>query len=91
MKLGFVGLGQMGRPIALNLIKSGARMIVSDVKTDAFPEFSRNGASATTNLVEIAGADIIFLCLPDDKVVQEVLLGEAGVSKRLNRRAIAYD
>ena len=83
MKLGFVGLGQMGRPIALNLLKSGAQLVVSDRSDESFGAFRERGAAATTDVSELADADIIFLCLPNGKIVHEFLLGEDGLIRRL--------
>lgn len=98
MKIGFSGLGQMGRHIALNLLRSGNSLIVCDVRTDTFAEFESAGASVTTRPVELADADIVFLCLPNATVVNEVLFGKAGVMKRLatgktviDLSTIAYD
>jgi 3-hydroxyisobutyrate dehydrogenase-like beta-hydroxyacid dehydrogenase len=79
MKLGFIGLGQMGRYIAHNLLKSGEDLIVSDVKTDFFAEFEVKGATATTEMTVISSADVIFLCLPNSFVVQNVLFGNNGL------------
>lgn len=83
MKLGFVGLGQMGRPIALNLLKSGAQLVVSDRSDESFGTFRERGAGVSTDVYDLADGDIIFLCLPSGKVVQELLLGEAGLIRRL--------
>ena len=74
MKIGFMGLGQMGKHMALNLINCGEEIIVNDLRTDSYPEFAARGAAATTNLNDIAACDIIFLSLPDTKVVKDVLL-----------------
>ena len=83
MTLGFVGLGQMGKPIALNLLRSGADLIVADRDDSRFDAFTGKGARATTRLGELADADIIFLCLPHDGVVRDVLLGADGLLPRL--------
>ena len=91
MKLGFIGLGQMGKHIALNILKSGAELMVNDSRTDSFPEFENKGVRTTTNLLEIVPADIIFLCLPDSNVVQKVLLGEKGIINQLRKGQIVVD
>ena len=83
MKLGFIGLGQMGRPIAHNLLKSGAELMVSNRSDSAFGEFRDKGARSTTDPAELAETDMLFLCLPDTKVVQSILLGEGGLIARL--------
>jgi len=82
MTIGFAGLGQMGRPIALNLLKSGATLAVSDRSSKSFAEFESKGASASTEQATIFDADIVFLCLPHDKAVEEVVAGEGGFLTR---------
>ena len=91
MKLGFIGLGQMGKPMALNILRSGDQLIVYARKTAAFPEFVARGARATTDLAEVAQADIIFLCLPGSQAVQDVVLGEQGLSSYLTAGQIIVD
>ncbi|MCB8815149.1 NAD(P)-dependent oxidoreductase [Desulfosporosinus shakirovi] len=91
MKIGFIGLGQMGKHIALNLLKSGAELTVIDTRADSFLEFEKRGAKTSTNLLEIVPADIIFLCLPDSNVVHKVLLGENGIIHHLRKGQIIVD
>ncbi len=83
MKLGFIGLGQMGRPIALNLLRGGADLTVSDRTEHALDEFREQGAKGTTVPGDLADADIVFLCLPNADIVQKVLCGEDGLLRRL--------
>ena len=91
MKIGFIGLGQMGKHMALNMLKSGNEFIVCDIKTDAFQEFTSKGARATTDLSEVAQADIIFFSLPNTKIVKSVLLGEKGIVKHLRKGQTVVD
>jgi len=91
MKLGFVGLGQMGKHMAINMLRSGAELIVSDMRPDSFPEFESKGARTTGNLLDVVEADIIFLCLPDSRVVRNVILGESGLITRLKEGQILVD
>ncbi|NLC52088.1 MAG: NAD(P)-dependent oxidoreductase [Firmicutes bacterium] len=92
MKVGFIGLGQMGRHIAMNLLKkSGVELIVSDIRTDTFAEFEKQGAMTTTDSAAVAQAEIIFLSLPNSKVVKDVLLGERGIIKSLREGQIVVD
>ncbi len=91
MKLGFIGLGQMGKHIAMNMLKSGAELMVNDTRTDHFSAFKEKGAQTTTELLEIVPADIIFLCLPDSTIVQKVLLGDKGLVKHLRKGQIVVD
>jgi 3-hydroxyisobutyrate dehydrogenase-like beta-hydroxyacid dehydrogenase len=91
MKLGFVGLGQMGRPIAHNLLKSGAELLVNDRNDRWFAEFRSKGARGTTDPAELASADMIFLCLPNTQVVQSILLGQNGLAERLHQGQTVVD
>lgn len=91
MKIGFIGLGQMGKPMAFNLLKCGEKVIVNDIQATAFPEFEKKGAGTTTKLQDMAQCDIIFLSLPDTKVVKMVLLGENGLLGSLKKGQIVAD
>ena len=73
MKLAFVGLGAMGKHMALNLAKSGELRLVSARTGRAFPEFEERGIRTTTDAAEAAEADVIFLCLPDTAVVSDTV------------------
>lgn len=81
----------MGKHIAVNLLKSGKELIVSDIRTDHFLEFEQRGALATQDLSEIAKRDIIFLSLPNSQIVYNVLLGEKGLIHHLTRGQIIVD
>jgi 3-hydroxyisobutyrate dehydrogenase-like beta-hydroxyacid dehydrogenase len=91
MKLGFVGLGQMGKPIALNLLKSKADLVVVDRTEQVFDEFRQRGARASISVLDVADSDLIFLCLPNGKVVQDIVLGEKGLIDRLNSGQTVVD
>ena len=80
-EIGFVGLGQMGKHMALNLRKSGAQLTVGARNPTSFAEFEKHGVRATTNLIELARSDILFLSLPNGDVVKDVLFGDAGVAR----------
>lgn len=75
MSIAFIGLGTMGKYMALNLIKSGELIVVSDVVDKAFAEFTEKGVAATTAAAGTAKADVIFLSLPNTEIVQNVIGG----------------
>jgi 3-hydroxyisobutyrate dehydrogenase-like beta-hydroxyacid dehydrogenase len=92
MQLGFIGLGQMGKPIALNLLNSGASLVVMDRSPHAFAEFEARGARTATGLDDdLTAADILFLCLPNAQTVQATLVGEAGLLAKLKPGQIVVD
>jgi 2-hydroxy-3-oxopropionate reductase len=83
MKVGFIGLGIMGAPMALNLLKAGHMMFVQ-TRSKLPQDLVEGGATVCTNAEEVAKrADVIFTMLPDTPNVQEVLLGEHGVAAGL--------
>jgi len=83
MKIGFVGLGQMGRPIAHNLLKDGDELIVIDRTESSFAEFQSRGVGTSTDAKALAPCEMIFLCLPNDKVVRSFLFGDEGLVAHL--------
>lgn len=91
MKIGFVGLGQMGKHMAMNLAKCGEELIVNDIQTSSFEEFAKRGIHATTNLQEITQCHLIFLSLPNSAAVKSVLLGKDGLLGGLKKEQIVAD
>ncbi len=89
--IGFVGLGQMGKHMAKNLMGPDVSLIVTDLSQEHFAAYRKAGAKATANLKEIAEADIIFLSLPGDNAVKAVLLGEKGLLPLLRKGQIVVD
>ncbi|MDR3561120.1 MAG: NAD(P)-dependent oxidoreductase [Negativicutes bacterium] len=83
MRISFVGLGQMGKPMAMNMLKSGAELTVSSRSGKTYAEFEKAGVRTTSDLAVIAESEIIFLCLTDGKFLQQYLMGENGLVKYL--------
>lgn len=91
MKLAFVGLGQMGRHMAANLASGQDDLIAVGRNPDPFPALQARGARTSTVVGDAAGADVIFLCLPDAEAVAGVLLGEGGIADRLAPGQVVVD
>lgn len=80
MRLGFVGVGNMGGPMAANLLRAGHEMKVTDLRREAAAELIANGASWVDSAAEAAaGSEVTFLSLPKPPDVEKVVLGDAGV------------
>jgi 3-hydroxyisobutyrate dehydrogenase-like beta-hydroxyacid dehydrogenase len=79
MKIGFVGLGQMGKPMAMNMLKSGEAVTVCDVSSASFSEFEANGAKTTTAVRDLADTDVVFVSLPNGRIVKAALTGNDGL------------
>lgn len=90
-KIGFIGLGIMGSPMALNLMRAGNKLFThTRGKT---PDILHEGGATlcTTNKGVAERADIIFIMVPDTPQVQEVLLGDNGVVQGLTPGKIVVD
>jgi 3-hydroxyisobutyrate dehydrogenase-like beta-hydroxyacid dehydrogenase len=95
LHISIIGLGKMGRPIALHLARKGdgARQKISaiDGHSAAIAGLSAPGLEATVDRGALRGAQILFLCLPDGDVVEDALFGDEGVSSLLAPDAIVVD
>ena len=80
MKIGFIGLGNMGGPMALNLIKAGHTLTVFDVRKDAAKPHLAAGAKWADDVASVTrGAEIIMTSLPGPPEVEAVALGPGGI------------
>ncbi|HEX5080171.1 MAG TPA: 3-hydroxyisobutyrate dehydrogenase [Geminicoccaceae bacterium] len=78
-RIGFIGLGNMGLPMARNLLAAGHRVTAFDVARSAVEAAATAGASAARSLAEaVAGAEAVITMLPEGRQVREVYLGEGG-------------
>ena len=92
MKIGFVGLGIMGKPMAKNLISAGYDLIVYDRNSQAVKEVAAAGATAANSVVEVAAAaDVFFTMLPNSPHVKDVLFGEGNAISTLRSGATVID
>ena len=93
MKIGFVGLGVMGYPMAGHLQTAGHQVTVYNrtaTKAEAWVE-QHGGASAATPREAASGADLVCLCVGNDDDVRSVVLGEEGILAGLSAGAIVVD
>lgn len=92
MKVGFIGLGIMGKPMAKNLIKAGYELIVNDHNQDHVQELVALGAEAGKNGADIATkADVIITMVPNSPHVRSVCLGEGGIVETGNENTVVID
>lgn len=92
MKIGFIGLGIMGKPMAKNLLKAGKSVVVFDVVKEPVEEVVRAGAEAAASPKDVAaGTDVIITMLPNSPHVRDVLCGTNGVLEGLSAGKIVVD
>ena len=92
MKIGFIGLGIMGKPMAKNLLKAGYELVVYDVTAAPVDEVVKAGAKAGSSPKDVAAqADLIITMLPNSPHVKEAVLGKGGVIEGARKGAILAD
>ena len=81
MKVAFIGVGNMGKPMAANIVKGGHELFVLDSDTaHASAVAAEIGAKALSHVSELTNVDVIVTMLPDGKVVRAVALGDRGIA-----------
>lgn len=91
-KIGFIGLGNMGLPMAQNLIKAHHHVEGLDMSAAAVEKLKSAGGSAAANAKELAsGSDVIVTMLPSGKEVREVYLGADGIIDNAKAGALLID
>lgn len=93
MKIGFIGLGNMGGPMALNLVKAGHQLSVFDLVPASVQKLTEAGAKAFASPAEVAAQDIDMLVtmLPASAHVRSVYLGENGILSTVKNTVLLID
>ncbi|WP_312931447.1 2-hydroxy-3-oxopropionate reductase [Pseudomonas sp.] len=91
-KIGFIGTGIMGKPMAHNLLKAGHDLFVSEHHSKAPADLTEAGAVALANPKEVAQeADFIIVIVPDTPQVESVLFDTDGIAEGLSANKIVID
>jgi 2-hydroxy-3-oxopropionate reductase len=92
MKVGFIGLGIMGKPMAKNMIKAGYDLIVFDLNKASVMEVVSAGADEANSIRELSAAsEVIITMLPNSPQVKAVVLGEGGVIETAKAGTVLID
>ena len=83
MKIGLIGLGIMGKPMAKNLLKAGYELVVNDRNEANVAEIVAAGAASATQPEIGETCDVVLTMLPNSPQVKEVMLGEDGVAAHM--------
>ena len=83
MKIGLIGLGIMGKPMAKNMLKAGYDLTVNDLNQAAVDEIVACGAKAATNNEIGEQCDLVMTMVPNSPQVKAVMLGEDGVAAHM--------
>ncbi len=92
MRVGFIGLGNMGGPMAGFVAKAGFALVVHDLRRDAAAPLLERGAVWADSPRDVASeCDVICVCVPGPPEMRAVMLGAAGVIEGLRRGAVVID
>jgi 2-hydroxy-3-oxopropionate reductase len=92
MNIGFIGLGIMGKPMALNLLKGGHQLWVHGRRPETMKPLTEAGATGCASPEEVAAnADIVFIIVSDTPDVEQVVLGERGVIHGVRHGSVVVD
>jgi 2-hydroxy-3-oxopropionate reductase len=92
LKVGYIGLGLMGKSIARNILKAGFPLVVHNRSQTSVDELVREGATAANSPAEVAAqVDVVFTNLPDSPDVEKVALGEKGIIEGAHQGLIFVD
>ena len=92
MKIGFIGLGIMGKPMARNLLRSGHELTVFDIVKEAMDNVVAAGATAAASPKEVSGScGCIITMLPNSPHVKDVILGKSGVLEGTKSGSVLID
>src|ERR1700675_4741330 len=91
-KLGFVGIGYMGRPIAQRLLEAGFKLTVYDRDRSKAEELVPYGATTAESVLELSSScDVVLSCLPTDEAVLNIYRGPHGAFATAHRGALIID
>lgn len=91
-KIGFIGLGNMGGPMAANLVKAGHQVTVFDLSDEAVAHLVSLGAVAADKVSDVcSGADFVVSMLPASKHVRMIYTGEDGLINYLEKSTLVID
>ena len=91
MKIGFIGLGIMGRPMAKNLIKAGKDLLVSDLNKEAVDDLVSFGAKEATYQEIGEKCDRIFIMVPSGEISKSIIFSENGIISTVKEGTIVCD
>jgi 3-hydroxyisobutyrate dehydrogenase-like beta-hydroxyacid dehydrogenase len=92
LRIGFIGLGNMGQSMAKNIQKAGYPMVVCDVREEAKKDLISKGAQSAGTPSEVATlCDIVFTSLPGPVEVEEVALGKNGLMEGIHNGSVYVD
>ncbi|MEW6210714.1 MAG: NAD(P)-dependent oxidoreductase [Acidobacteriota bacterium] len=88
MKIGFIGLGSMGQPMARNILKAGHSLTVYNRSGHRAEELREEGATIADSVADACRGEAVITMLSDDEALETVAFGESGIISTLSPRSI---
>ena len=92
MRVGYIGVGNIGRPMAAQILAAGHSLAVHDLVEDAAAELIEEGASWKESPAAVAAvSDVVFTCLPGPPEMENVVFGTSGIAEGISPGALYVD
>ena len=91
MKVGFIGLGIMGRPMAKNMLKAGVELLVADLNKEAVADVVAAGAEEASYAEIGEQCERIIIMVPSGEITKSILFGEGGVASTVKAGTVICD
>ena len=92
MKVGFIGVGNIGAPIAGQLLKAGHSLVVHDLRPEAAEALLSAGATWSDSVAAVAGeCEVVATCLPGPTQIEQVCLGPGGIVSHIKPGGLYID
>lgn len=91
MKVGFIGLGIMGRPMAKNMLKAGVELLVADLNKEAVADVVASGAEEASYAEIGERCERIIIMVPSGEITKSILFGEGGVASTVKAGTVICD
>src|SRR5947199_376458 len=92
MKVGFIGVGSIGNPMAGQLLRAGHELLVHDIRREAAASLLARGAAWLDSPAAVAAAsEIVATCLPGPKEMEQVVLGPKGILEGVRKGSLYVD
>ena len=88
MHFSFLGLGNMGAPLAMNLLKAGEKLNIYTRRDACAEDFTSHGATAAAKIADLADCDVLCTCLPMPQHVMDTVLGSDGLYAKMRPGSI---
>ena len=92
MKIGFIGVGNMGGPMCRNIIRNtNHQVVVHDLDAAAVARCTSLGATAADSIAGLAGCEVVFTSLPIPEIVERVIAGPGGLAETAAAGTVVID